>query len=167
MKTPSQRLDWALAVCGDLHVRLTPVRQSLLEFLANQRVPASLNTVLSAEGVHGRCDATTAYRSLMLFKEIEVIRRVALPGKAGFYVLNVPGENFHFLICRTCGAIAELPSGDHCESLQREVAAAHGYAQLYHELQFFGICPACQKKPRRTLCAKLPVSTRRQARPPE
>lgn len=157
MKTPDERLAWALQACRQMQMRLTPVREKILVFLASQRVPVSLNTLMQAEAMRGLCDATTAYRTLMLLREVDVLRQVGLPDKVSFFVLNVPGENNHFLICRQCGAITELPAESHCEHMEHDVAAAHGYAQLYHELQFFGICPTCQKQPPRVISAKLPV----------
>lgn len=157
MKDSAQRLAWALQACRQLQMRLTPVREKILGFLAAQRVPVSLNALMQAEAMRGVCDATTAYRTLMLLREVEVLRQVGLPDKVSFFVLNVPGENNHFLICRQCGAITELPAELHCEHMEHDVAAAHGYAQLYHELQFFGICPTCQKQPPRVISAKLPV----------
>lgn len=157
MKTPDERLAWALAECRRLQMRLTPVREKMLVLLATQRVPVSLHTLMQTEELRGVCNATTAYRTLMLLREVEVLRQVGLPDKVSFFVLNVPGENNHFLICRQCGAITELPAESHCEHMEHGVAAAHGYAQLYHELQFFGICPACQKQPARVISAKLPV----------
>jgi len=157
MKDPDQRLAWALGVCRKHNLRLTPGRRSILAVLAAQRVPVSLEAVMRAHGVREVCDATTAYRTLMLFREVELVRQVALPAKARFFVLNVPGESIHFLICRLCGAITELAPGAHCEGMESAVAAAHRYAQLYHELQFFGICPTCQKQRPRVLSTKLPV----------
>mgnify|MGYP005844333009 CR=1 FL=1 len=157
MNDPGQRLAWALAVCRKLHVRLTAGRSKILAVLAEHRVPVSLDTVMRAEGVTRVCDPTTVYRTLMLFREVELVRQVALPAKVRFFVLNVPGESIHFLICRRCGAITELSPGTHCEGMEKAVAAAYGYAQLYHELQFFGICPVCQRKPPPVLSPKLPV----------
>jgi Fe2+ or Zn2+ uptake regulation protein len=157
MKDSAQRLAWALQACRQLQMRLTPVREKILGFLAAQRVPVSLNALMQAEAMRGVCDATTAYRTLMLLREVEVLRQVGLPDKVSFFVLNVPGENNHFLICRQCGAITELPAESHCEHMEHDVAAAHGYAQLYHELQFFGICPTCQKQPSQIISAKLPL----------
>ena len=157
MKTPDERLAWALTECRRLQMRLTPVREKMLAVLAAHRVPVSLQTLMQTEALGGICNATTAYRTLMLLREVEVLRQVGLPDKVSFFVLNVPGENNHFLICRQCGAIRELPAESHCEHMEHGVAAAHGYAQLYHELQFFGICPACQKQPARVISAKLPV----------
>jgi Fur family transcriptional regulator, ferric uptake regulator len=158
MKDAAQRLAWALQACRRLQMRLTPVREKILAFLATQRVPVSLNTLMQSEQLRRGCDATTAYRTLMLLREVEVLRQVSLPDKVSFFVLNVPGENNHFLICRQCGAITELPAGSHCEHMEHDVAATHGYTQLYHELQFFGICPACQQLPAPMKSAKLPVA---------
>ncbi len=157
MKDSAQRLAWALDVCRKLNMRLTPGRRMILSVLAAHRVPVSLETAMQTDGVRQVCDATTAYRTLMLFREMELVRQVALPAKVRFFVLNVPGESIHFLICRLCGAMTELSPGDHCEGMESTVAAHHGYTHLYHELQFFGICPSCQKQPPRMLSAKLPV----------
>lgn len=157
MKTAAQRLAWALHSCQQLNMRLTPVREKILGFLATKRVPVSLNTLMQAEELQRVCDATTAYRTLMLLREVEVLRQVSLPDKVSYFVLNVPGENNHFLICRRCGAITELPAESHCEHMEHDVAATHGYTELYHELQFFGVCPGCQQQPAPIKSAKLPV----------
>jgi len=157
MKDAKRRLGWALEMCRKIGLRLTPRRIKIIEFLATQRVPVSLETVMQVKEVREACDATTVYRTLMLFREVEVIRQVSLPDKTRFFVLNVPGESIHFLICRSCGSITELQPGIHCESMESAIAAKHGYTQLYHELQFFGLCPECQRKPSRIRCAKLPV----------
>jgi Fe2+ or Zn2+ uptake regulation protein len=161
MRDSAQRLAWALNECRQLQMRLTPGREKILAFLATQRVPVSLNALLEAGEMQGVCDATTVYRTLMLLREVEVLRQVGLPDKVSFFVLNVPGENNHFLICRQCGAISELPAEKHCDHMEHDVAAAHGYSQLYHELQFFGICPNCQKQPAPIKSAKLPVLARK------
>jgi Fur family ferric uptake transcriptional regulator len=157
MKTAAQRLAWALHSCQQLNMRLTPVREKILGFLATKRVPVSLNTLMQAEELQRVCDATTAYRTLMLLREVEVLRQVSVPDKVSYFVLNVPGENNHFLICRRCGAITELPAESHCEHMEHDVAATHGYTELYHELQFFGVCPGCQQQPAPVKSAKLPV----------
>jgi Fe2+ or Zn2+ uptake regulation protein len=157
VKDPDERLAWALDVCRKLGMRLTPGRRKILAVLAAHRAPVSLETVMQTGGVRQVCDATTAYRTLMLFRDAELVRQVALPAKVRFFVLNVPGESIHFLICRRCGAITELDPEAHCEAMESAVAAAHGYTELHHEQQFFGICPACQKLPPRVPSAKLPV----------
>jgi Fe2+ or Zn2+ uptake regulation protein len=155
MKDAQQRLSWALGVCLQAKMRLTPIREKLLAFLAARRVPVSLEAVTQTEGMRGSCDSATVYRTLMLFRELEVIRQVSLPNKISYFVLNVPGESSHFLICRCCGEITELPSAESLAHLESQVAARRGYTKLYHELEFFGVCPSCQKHPPGVVCAKL------------
>jgi Fe2+ or Zn2+ uptake regulation protein len=155
MKNAEQRLAWALDVCLRAKMRLTPTREKILRFLSAQRVPLSLEAVTQAESIRGSCDATTVYRTLMLLRELEVIRQVGLPDKISYFVLNVPTESSHFLICRCCGEITELSAPEVVTALDREVAATCGYARLYHELEFFGVCPVCQKHPVSVACAKV------------
>lgn len=154
-----QRLEWARSACVKLGMRLTPVREALLGELAASRIPARLNDLLQASSLAGRCDSTTVYRTLMLFQELSVIRQVGLPDRAGYFLLNAPGESCHFLVCRRCGVISELPPSEHCRGLEAGIARHHGYADLEHELRFFGICPTCQAKPRQPPSPKLPISS--------
>jgi len=155
MKTAEQRKSWALQVCLQAKMRLTPIRERILAFLAAQHLPVSLEAVTQAEGIQDACDAATAYRTLMLLRELEVIRQVSLPNKISYFVLNIPGESTHFLVCRCCGAISELPPSESVAAVEREIAATQGYSRLYHEAVFLGICPACQKHPPGVVCAKV------------
>lgn len=164
MKDAGQRLLWALQVCLLAKMRLTPIREKILAFFAAQRVPVSLHAVTQAGEIQGMCNVATVYRTLMLLCELEVIRQVGLPNKISYFVLNVPGESSHFLICRCCGAITELPASESGAALEAEVAAAQGYTRLYHELVFFGICPACQKHPPGVVCAKVQPRRRSNSR---
>ena len=155
MKSVAQRLAWALEVCRRARMRPTPVREKILSFLAGRRIPVSLETVAQADGIQGFCNEATVYRTLMLLQELEITRPVSLPNKISYFVLNLPGENSHFLICRRCGQITDLPGADSVAVAEREVFTASGYAPLYHEVEFFGICPTCQKQPSPMLSAKL------------
>ena len=98
--------------CRKARMRLTSVRTAILSFLAQRRTPASLEMISLADGVRGECDTTTVYRTLMMFKDAELIRLVGTPRKASYFVLNAPGDSAHFLICRRCGCVTELPLPD-------------------------------------------------------
>ena len=141
-------------------MRLTPIREKILAFLAAQRIPVSLDAIMRTDNIRGSCDAATGYRTLMLLCELEVVRQVGLPHKMSYFVLNVPGESAHFLICRSCGAISELPASESIAALKDAVTKTQGYARIYHEVVFFGICPICQKHPPGVVCAKVQPRTR-------
>src|SRR5882724_8194146 len=99
MKTSVERLSWALTTCRKLQMRMTPVRSSVLTYLAEQRTPVDLASTAQALGVKHHCDETTVYRTLMLFKDASLVRVVGTAGKTTHYVLNVPDDGCHFLIC--------------------------------------------------------------------
>lgn len=145
MKEPKQRLDWALTRCGEIQLRMTACRRAILEVLAQSNLPIALGTISKAVGARNRFDPATVYRSLSLFTEAEVVHSVGTTSKSTYYLLNVPGEHCHFLICRRCGAIQPSPCAHHLEALENELARSNGYAEIYHELTFYGICPTCQR----------------------
>jgi Fur family transcriptional regulator, ferric uptake regulator len=143
MKTFKERRAWAISSCRAAQMRLTPTREAILFFLAQRRSPASLEMLAQAEGVRGQCDSTTVYRTLMLFKEVEPVRLVGTPSKASYFVLNVPGDNAHFLICRKCGCINELPFPDRMAAEIGQLASSRGVS-LAADCEVHGLCENCQ-----------------------
>jgi Fur family ferric uptake transcriptional regulator len=140
------RLDWALRRCAEARLRVTAGRRDILAALARRRAPVTLAQVAELEGVRGRCDATTVYRTLMLLAQMELVRQIRLPDKISYFVLNAPGERLDYLICRRCGAVRDLPAVDAVRELEEEIRGAHGYSAVYHELEIYGICPSCQHR---------------------
>ena len=53
------------------------------------------------------------------------------------------GEHHHHLVCRTCGATVEI-AGPTVERWADSVAAEHGYADVSHTMELFGLCPKCR-----------------------
>jgi len=56
------------------------------------------------------------------------------------------GHQHHdHLICIECGRFVEIYSPK-LEKIQAEMVEKHGYEQISHKLQIFGLCPKCRKK---------------------
>ena len=144
MKTFKERNVWAISSCRKARMRLTPAREAILSFLAQRRIPASLEMVLQAEGVRGQCDSTTVYRTLMLFKEAELVRVVGTPRRASYFVLNAPGDSAHFLICHDCGCVTELPLPDPISAEIGRIASARGFSPTSADCEIQGLCADCQ-----------------------
>lgn len=53
------------------------------------------------------------------------------------------GEHHHHLVCRSCGATVEI-AGPTVERWADAVAAEHGYAEVSHTMELFGLCPKCK-----------------------
>src|SRR5690242_18039712 len=102
MKSSAERLQWALNNCQHSHLRMTSVRRAILVFLSKQRTPVNLDAISQARGVRDQCDATTVYRTLMVFKDAGLVRCVGTLRKTSHFVLNVPGDASHFLLCQRC-----------------------------------------------------------------
>ena len=143
--TVAQRLAWAVGLCERSGLRLTATRRAVLGIFAAERTPINLDAVAHAEELRGRCDATTVYRTLVLFCEAGVLRQIHLRSKSSFFALNMPGEAHDHLICRRCGAVRCLPALASLDQLARELAAAYGFADVRHDLEFHGLCPVCRK----------------------
>lgn len=84
---------------------------------------------------------STVYRNLQTMAEAGEID----------FIRNQDGEmlyrhcgrvHHHHLVCRRCGRAEEL-SGDVVEAWVAQAASDHGYTQVSHEVEIFGICSTC------------------------
>lgn len=143
MKTSEQRHTWALEICGNTRIRLTPARRAVLAFLAEQRKPVNWETVAADESVSQQCDSSTVYRSLILFNEAQIVRMVATSRKRSLFILNSPGENSHFLVCRRCGFMIDLQLPHHVIESVREIMIGVGFAASFQDHEVYGLCTRC------------------------
>jgi Fur family transcriptional regulator, ferric uptake regulator len=148
--TASAKLAWAMSFCQRARLRLTDSRENILRFLSEHRLPVSIEMMMRSQSFTVDCAETTVYRTLMLFREADLVRQINLPGKTSYFVLNVPGEASDFLVCRSCGRMQELSPLKSVSKLEQDVASRSGFSDLYHELELYGICPDCQTGRRNT-----------------
>jgi Fur family ferric uptake transcriptional regulator len=125
--------------------KLTGPRQAVLEVLRLQAHPMSIKEIFVALP-SGLCDLATVYRSLGLLESLSMVKRYDLgDGIARFELLNEGDDgHHHHLVCTRCSEVVEIRD---CamEDLDSKVAASNGFASVTHKLEFFGICPACQR----------------------
>ncbi len=160
MKTPEEQFIWAISVCSVAQMRVTPVRREILNFLASSCVPVTLEMISQAEGVRDHCDVTTVYRTLMLFKEADIVRLVGSSRKESHFCLNVPGENNHFLICRECGRTVLLRLPVLTVKEIAAAAAASGFSPSKQDYEVHGVCNNChQARLKLPLPSKLAVGS--------
>lgn len=156
--TTAEKFAWAISFCHRSHLRLTGPREKILRFLSGHSLPVSIEMMARSPEFAGQCAQTTVYRTLMLLKEIELVRQVGLPKKISYFVLNAPGAVCHYLVCRHCGNISELPLTGTMRRLAQGVASSRGFTSVYYELEVYGVCPACQKiDTNRIPSVKLPI----------
>lgn len=86
---------------------------------------------------------TTVYRTLQTLAdggEVDVLRTAS--GEA-VYRRCASDEHHHHLVCRNCGHTVEI-EGPAVETWAQKVAEQHGFAELSHTAEIFGLCSTCR-----------------------
>ena len=116
-----------------------------LAVLAEVRGGQHITADQVAAGVRGRVGAISTqavYDVLGALTGAGLLRRIEPAGSPTRYEARV-GDNHHHVVCRACGAIADVD----CvvgESPCLAASDASGFAVDEAEITFWGLCPACQ-----------------------
>lgn len=84
----------------------------------------------------------TTYRILQSLADdglVDVLRNA--DGEAVYRRCAVTGHHHH-LLCRSCGKAIEVEAPA-VEAWAARIAAEHGFTQVEHTVEIFGLCPAC------------------------
>jgi len=143
---PGEQLEWMLNFCREHRMRRTQALRELLRYLLKHDLPISWAALSREPEILAICDPSSVFRVLVKLEEIGLVRRMGSPARSYFFKLQVPGEHHDYLICTDCGAIGQLDMECPVEKLEKRITAETGYRELYHELDFFGVCPGCQRR---------------------
>ena len=123
-------------------LRVTKPRVAVLEQL-EAHPHADADTVATAVRAHlGKVSTQAIYDVLRVLTEVGLVRRIEPAGSPTRYELRV-GDNHHHLVCRSCGAIADVD----CAVGSRPCLHAsddHGYVIDEAEVTYWGLCPTCR-----------------------
>ncbi len=128
--------------------KLTGPRRAILQVLGEQSQPLT-NKEIFQRLPKGHCNLATVYRSVQMLERLGLVKRFHFgEGAARFALLEQGrgGDNHHqhHLVCTHCSRIVEVGE---CivRELEAQVAAHSQFKAVTHRLEFFGVCPACQK----------------------
>jgi Fur family transcriptional regulator, ferric uptake regulator len=124
-------------------LRRTRALEDVLRMLIDAHRPLTLGDIAESSQLKSGADRATVYRLLMKLEERGIIRRLGLHDRSAYYVIIYPGAHNDFLICTKCGTIEKLDIACPVEKLENQIARQSGFSKLYHELEFFGLCPQC------------------------
>lgn len=88
---------------------------------------------------------STVYRHLQTFADdglADVIHTADGETTYRFCGPAADAKHHHHLVCRGCGRAEEI-EGRAVERWAEETARAHGYAEVEHTVEIFGLCPDC------------------------
>ena len=134
----------ALERCAERGVRMTPVRQRVLQILLESHKPIGAYELLkrlAAEGFPGQ--PPIIYRALEFLQFLGVVHRIE--SKNAFVACALPkgAHPAQFLICTECTQIAEFESADVTKLLEQTAAIA-GFKIAKTTLEIEGVCENCR-----------------------
>jgi Fur family ferric uptake transcriptional regulator len=129
--------------CRSAGLRRTKALEELIRTLLESDRPMTLAELASSEHLADQCDKATVFRLLQRLAEHGIVRRLGLHERAAYFTLLMPGKHSDYLICTGCGSIESIKAPCPVHQLEDEIREKTGFRNLYHELEFFGVCPKC------------------------
>jgi len=125
--------------------KITGPRAAILEILRRHPHPLTNREIRDALP-RGQCDLATIYRSMHLLEAMGMVKRFDFGDGAARFELVAEHDDghHHHLVCQKCCAVVEIEDCFPAEIEQR-IAARNGFKSVTHRLEFFGICPDCQR----------------------
>lgn len=139
-------MSTAAALCKQRRVRLTPLRQRVLELIWQRHEPVLAYDLLEQLRSERRGAApATVYRALDFLLEQGLVHRIQ--SLNAFVACGDPTLSPHtgqFLICTHCNAIAELADQEIGHMVSRK-ATATGFSVHAQTIEIRGLCSRCEQ----------------------
>ncbi len=144
---PQIRLDQMVTNLRERGYRITPQRLAILKILAVSKEHPSVDQIYEQVKVEfPMTSLATVYKTLIVMKELKEVIEIGLSDGSNRYDGNKPYPHPH-LICTKCRKIID-PDLESLRDMTQELAQDTGFKIVTHRLDFFGICPECQKNSR-------------------
>ena len=144
MADPRKRLDEMITRLREHHFRITPQRLAILKILASSAGHPSVEKIYQeVKRNFPTTSLATVYKTLIVMKDVGEVLELGFSEGGNRYDGNRPYPHPH-LICTGCGKIIDPPLKA-LPGMTEDLMAATGFKITTHRLDFFGICPDCQK----------------------
>ena len=121
--------------------RNTRQRSAILEVLADQdefRTAQQIHEALRDAGAS--VGLATVYRNLQSMSASGQVDTVSSADGEALYRQCDAAHHHHHLVCRECGATVEFDAPE-LEAALGQIARAHGFSDIQHTMEVFGLCP--------------------------
>jgi Fur family transcriptional regulator, ferric uptake regulator len=130
---------------GEQGRRDTRQRRALREHLEGSDAFVSAQQLYDELRTAGdRVGLATVYRTLQAMQEAGEVDAVRLEEGETLYRKCGP-RHHHHLVCRSCGVTVEL-DGPNVERWATKAADDHGFTDVKHVVELFGLCAECSAK---------------------
>ncbi len=140
-----KRLSQILYKIKGRDFRLTPQRLAIIKILASSESHPSVDHIYKeVRKLFPTTSLATVYKTIALLKELNEVLELGFPDGSNRYDGNKPYPHPH-AICTKCGKILD-PEISSVHELSEEMKQKTGFVISSHRLDFFGLCPECQRK---------------------
>ena len=143
----ARQLDQAAGLCAAKGGRLTEIRRSVLALVIGAGCPVGAYALLDRlKAERANAAPVTVYRALDFLLENGLIHKIERLNS--FVACTDSGEHEHpdhsvqFLICRTCGTVAEMEDGGIAAAVSN-AASKTGFRPDHATVEVEGICGSC------------------------
>ena len=142
----SSAISHAQSLCANRGVRLTPVRQRVLELVWQSHQPIGAYELLASLAKEGFNSAPpTVYRALEFLSDQDLLHKLeSVNAYVGCCNPDTPHQG-HFLLCQICHQAQELDSQYITLALKLS-ADQHGFEIQHHTIEIVGSCQGCLDK---------------------
>lgn len=141
-------LQTAKDVCAEHGVKLTPLREQVLQLVWQSHKPLGAYAILELLGEnperHSKRQAPpTVYRALEFLQEHGLVHRIN--SLNAFIGCTQPHayHNSHFLICRKCAIAIEISDGNIGTAIDQAALAAR-FSEHTASVEILGVCANCR-----------------------
>jgi len=139
-----KRIEEMLSKLKSRDFRITPQRLAILKIIAASEGHPSVDDIYKeVKALFPTTSLATVYKTVSLLKELNEVLELGFPDGSNRYDGNNPVPHPH-AICTKCKKIMD-PELMNIETLSEEMSRKTGYQIFHHRLDFFGLCPDCQK----------------------
>ncbi len=126
--------------------KLTPQRLTILDVIVREE-----GKHLTIEEIYDKVKevkpetgVATVYRTILLFEELGIVKKLDLNDGIYRYELNHEEEihGHHHLICSACGKVEEVKD-DLLDSVEQIIERDYKFRIKDHSLKFYGLCSDC------------------------
>jgi len=144
MAHPLDRFEQMVEKLRQGNHRITPQRMAILKILSiSDGHPSAEMVYDQIKQDFPSTSFATVYKTIALAKELGEILELEFSQDSNRYDGSKPYPHPH-LICTHCKKIID-PTLESVNHLQDEITRETGFKVTNHRLDFYGICPDCQK----------------------
>ncbi|WP_347057139.1 Fur family transcriptional regulator [Blastococcus sp. HT6-30] len=130
----------------EVGLRVTRPRLSVLSVLADHPHADAETIVTGARQLHPSLSPQAVYGVLKAFVSAGIARRIEPAGAPALFELRV-GDNHHHLVCRSCGAVADVDCVVGAAPCLSPSDTA-GFVVDEAEVVLWGLCATCRSRDR-------------------